>query len=612
MQLDQYQLLARLAVGGMAELHVARAHTAAGVERLVVVKQMLPELAVNPSYVQMFFDEGRVIAALNHSNVVQLYDMGMQAGIPYLVLEYLRGHTLASLLDQLRSRGRTLSVAHALSIASAVCAGLHHAHAARDMVGQDLGIVHRDVSPQNIVITYDGAVKLIDFGIAKASGQAHATDAGTLKGKLYYMAPEQVRTRAVDRRTDLYAVGVVLFEMLALKIPYDLSRYEPGSELSIMMAIANGELIALRDARPDAPAELEREIRRAMSVDPAARHADAHQLQSALDAIGRAHGADVQPADRAALVEELFGPFRPPWAEPAPVAADPARPDTGEVTVAKAAPADAAPAPAGDAAAVPRPSTTPPRLPPAPGRISWSRFALIGGVVVTLAAGGTAWLVRGTRPAAAPVAIAPPPGDAGVADAHAARIARDEAIVLAVEPDGAWSATASATAADTDQAIDATRDRFLQQVAIRLLADLPATLAPCRGPLRDPAAIGARWRHDVGGFAMPERSQLEVDDGPPAAASARYTLSAEAQHRAHDYYARMFTGWQLSFANAAPDREPGVIIVESAHPAIPVGSVLTAVDGEAVKNLGELADHGAASVELTLRAGDRTWTAKVP
>jgi hypothetical protein len=111
---------------------------------------------------------------------------------------------------------------------------------------------------------------------------------------------------------------------------------------------------------------------------------------------------------------------------------------------------------------------------------------------------------------------------------------------------------------------------------------------------------------------MPVRSQLEVDDGPPAVVSARYTLSAEAQRHAHAYYARMFTGWRLSFANAAPDREPGVIIVESANPAIPVGVVLAGVDGEPVRNLGELADHGSASVELTLRSADRTWTAKVP
>jgi len=599
MQLDQYQLLAKLAAGGMAELHVAHAHTAAGVERLVVVKLMLPELAVNPSYVQMFFDEGRVIAALNHANVVQLYDMGMQGGIPYLVMEYLRGHTLESLLQQLRTRGRTLSFAHALSIASAICAGLHHAHEAHDMVGQDLGIVHRDVSPQNIIVTYDGSVKLIDFGIAKATGQAHATAAGTLKGKLYYMAPEQVRTQPVDRRTDLYAVGVVLFEMLALRTPYDLTRHEPGSELSIMMAIANGDVTALRDLRPDVPVELEREIQRAMSLDPAARHADAHQLQSALDGFSRTLGVDVQPTDRAALVEELFGPFRPPWDAPAAPAdsgesQNPGESRTGEVTL---------------------PVVTPPPRPPAPGRMSWSRFALLGGAVVALAAGVTAWVVAGTaRHATAPAATATAPADARAAspDARAVRAAHDETIVLAVEPDGAWAATATVTAADSGEAIDATRDRFLQQVAIRLLADLPAPLAACRGPLREPAAIGARWRQDVGGFAMPERSQLEVDDGPPAVVSARYTLSAEAQRRAHAYYARMFTGWRLSFANAAPDRERGVIIVESANPAIPVGAVLAAVDGEPVRNLGDLADHGAASVELTLRSADRTWTAKVP
>jgi len=599
MQLDNYQLIARLAAGGMAELHVARAQTAAGVERIVVVKQLLPEFVANRSYVEMFLDEGRVIAALNHSNVVQLYDMGLHAGLPYLVMEYLRGHTLASLMHRLRTDGKVLSVGHALAIASAICAGLHHAHEARDITGLPLEIVHRDVSPQNVIVTYDGSVKLIDFGIAKATGQIHATQAGLLKGKLHYMAPEQVHTRPVDRRTDVYAVGVVLYELLTLQHPYDLRAYDASSEFSVLQAISSGDVVPLRGVRPDLPVAVEREVVRAMSVAPELRHRDARELQAALDGIARELGVEVQQADRARLIEQIAGPFREPWDAPpagspegggldAPTALSTIDSVPYVVSVERG---DPRPAPA---------STRPTRL--------W--IALAGGVVVLVAGLAVVrWLDRPPVVAGAVPSHGPAPGDA-----MAARLLPDAgAISLGVDPDGAWTAVSSATAADVGAAIDATRDRYLEQVAIRLLADLPPELAVCRGALREPARVARRWLDDVGGFASPERSQLDVVDGPPAVVSARYTLTAEALRRARGFYVRVFSGWRLAFANAAPDREAGVIIVESPDPsAIPLGTILLEVDGEAVHNLGELANHGAATVQLTLRSGSRTWTAKLP
>jgi serine/threonine protein kinase len=659
MQLDNYQLITKLAAGGMAELHLARARTAAGVERIVVIKQMLPKYAGERGFVEMFLDEGRVIAALNHANIVQLYDMGLHDGVPYLVMEYLRGHNLSMVLRHLRIQRAELPIGHALAIASAMCAGLHSAHEAQDLNGEPLQIVHRDVSPQNIILTYDGAVKVIDFGIAKASGRIHETRTGTLKGKIRYMAPEQVSTREVDPRTDVYAIGVILYELLTLQLPYINEVAEPSSDFALMTAIAAGRVQPASVFRPDLPRAIEREAARAMSNDPADRHQTARALQLALDGLSRDLGVEAQPSDLAAVIERVMGPLSEPWrallrdaaaptealdrSVPARGSQGPRSTEHGDRAARAEVAAeidDEADDEAGDDAddeaddeaggdnhaegdqdaahttaerrradgavgAVTRERVvTATALPTTAPR----RFLLIGATVgLVVVSVATAVVLRhDASPGAAP---------GGLAAETTARVQRAQAPVeLVIDAAGAWAAVATAQVmGDEMAAIAATRDRYLHQVAILVLADLPAALAPCRGTLRDSARVAQRWLDDVGTFAEPRRDELVLDRGAPTIVSARYTLTAAALRRARAYYVRTFSGWGLGFANAAPDREPGVIVIESRRPdQVPIGAMLIAVDSKPVVNLIELAEHGAATVVLSLRDHARTWTTTVP
>jgi serine/threonine protein kinase len=213
--LGRYQLLSRLAVGGMAEVYLARQGELSGFKTLVVVKKVLPHLAVNPDFVAMFLDEARIASMLNHPNVVRITEVGRAADQYFLAMELVQGMPLTSLLKH-GEKTKTL-LPHNLSalIVANTAAGLHHAHQLTDAAGNLLGLAHRDVSPQNIMISFEGSVKVIDFGIARALGRLGDTNSGSLKGKLGYMAPEQARGEPVDARGDIFSLGVVLWECLA-------------------------------------------------------------------------------------------------------------------------------------------------------------------------------------------------------------------------------------------------------------------------------------------------------------------------------------------------------------------------------------------------------------
>jgi serine/threonine protein kinase len=192
-QLGRYEILKRLAVGGMAEIFLARLSGISGFERLVVVKRILPQLATNPEFVRMFFDEARIAATLHHSNIVQVFDVGTVDGQYFFAMEYLHGEDLSGIMRALLAAGRGLPLEAALVISLGVCAGLHYAHEMVGVDGEPLGIVHRDVSPQNVIVTFDGGVKLLDFGIAKASNRLAVTRCGTLKGKVRTCLPSSAR-----------------------------------------------------------------------------------------------------------------------------------------------------------------------------------------------------------------------------------------------------------------------------------------------------------------------------------------------------------------------------------------------------------------------------------
>jgi serine/threonine-protein kinase len=213
--LGRYQLLSRLAVGGMAEVFLARQGEISGFKTLVVVKKVLPHLAMKPDFIAMFLDEARIASLLDHPNVVRITEVGRTETEYFLAMELVQGKALASILQQSeRAKTPLPHILGALIVANAA-AGLHHAHQLQDASGQPLGLVHRDVSPQNIMVSFEGSVKVIDFGIARALGRLGDTSSGSLKGKLGYMAPEQARGEPIDARADIFSLGVVLWECIA-------------------------------------------------------------------------------------------------------------------------------------------------------------------------------------------------------------------------------------------------------------------------------------------------------------------------------------------------------------------------------------------------------------
>jgi serine/threonine protein kinase len=308
----RYELLTRLAAGGMAEVFVARVISALdGVDKMVVVKRLLPEHAANQDFIDMFLDEARTAASLNHPNVVQMYDCGVEAGRHFIAMEYLHGEDVRGILRALKANDRQLPIDVALQIGISLCAGLHHAHEATDRTGKPLGIVHRDISPHNVLVTFDGAVRVVDFGIAKSSNRKSATRHGTIKGKVPYMSPEQLRSdMALDRRSDVYAIGVVLYELLLRQRPYVLTN---NGEFALMVAIARGDIRLPTTVRPDFPKFLEKILLRALAHDVGARYQTAQALQQDLEQFARVEGLEVSATRTSQFLLDLFGERAEAW-----------------------------------------------------------------------------------------------------------------------------------------------------------------------------------------------------------------------------------------------------------------------------------------------------------
>lgn len=300
-RLGRYQIVRRLALGGMAELFLARAAGVQGFEKQVVIKRVLPQLATEPEFVDMFLDEARLAAGLHHPNIAQVFDIGREGGSYFFAMEYVPGRDLHQILRALRGRGERLSPEHAVAIALAVCAGLHHAHEATDAGGRPLGIVHRDVSPSNVVVTFDGAVKLLDFGIAEAASHRAVTRAGLLKGKMAYMSPEQCKGAAVDRRSDVFCVGILLYEMTT-----GTPLYAGDSDYAILHQIADMDAPRPSSRRPDYPPELEAIVLRALARNPARRYRTAEELQLDLENYAREHKLVLSPIELGRTMRELF------------------------------------------------------------------------------------------------------------------------------------------------------------------------------------------------------------------------------------------------------------------------------------------------------------------
>jgi serine/threonine-protein kinase len=297
-QVGRYELIALLGEGGMARAYLALTRGPAGFNKVVVVKQIIPDLAQDADFVAMFLDEARLAARLHHPNIVQTFDVAEYDGAYVLVMEYLEGQSLASILKRLHPT--TIPLETHLWLLSEVLTGLHYAHTLCDYSGSPLGVVHRDVSPGNVLVTYGGEVKLLDFGVAKARCALAPSIDKAIKGKVGYCAPEQLRTGDHDARADVFAVGVMLWEVLAGQ------RRRRGTSLAeAARARLDGDEPTITEVRPDIDPELARICDRATAMNPADRYATAAEFQTAL----RTHLDRVGTRGRQLLVQRMEESF---------------------------------------------------------------------------------------------------------------------------------------------------------------------------------------------------------------------------------------------------------------------------------------------------------------
>jgi serine/threonine protein kinase len=299
----KYQLLERIAAGGMAEIYKARYVAVAGVTKSVVVKKILPHYAGNRNFVSMFINEAKIVCTLSHGNIAQVFDFGEIDGEYYLAMEFVHGQTVSRMLRRVRERGFKLPQPYAAFIVLELAKGLHYAHTKVDDRQRHLHIVHRDVSPQNVIVSYEGQVKIVDFGIAKARTagfEGDKTQAGAIKGKYVYFSPEQARARDLDGRTDVYACGVVLYEMLCGRLPFE------GKMIEVLNRIVRGDFVRPRQLVPDLHPKLEAVIMKAMAIDPEERYLTALELQEALADVLYSIAPRFNQASLAQLVVLLF------------------------------------------------------------------------------------------------------------------------------------------------------------------------------------------------------------------------------------------------------------------------------------------------------------------
>jgi serine/threonine protein kinase len=296
----RYSIGEQIGAGGLATVHVGRDMAEGAGGRTVAIKRLHPPLAGDPEVAATLLDEGRIVARITHPNVVTLFDIIVEEGNIFLILEYVAGESLSSLMRMARSSGARFPLELVCAIGRDMLRGLHAAHQATDERGRPLGVVHRDVSPHNVLVGADGRTRLLDFGVAKAAGQSHTTRPGQIKGKLSYMSPEQLRGGLVTRRSDIYAAAIVMWEMLTLDRPFG----EPKDPESAVREVLSRPPRAPSTLRSDVPPSLDKTILRALALDPSERYASAEDM--ALD-LEHSHPA-ASTARVAAWLREIAGP----------------------------------------------------------------------------------------------------------------------------------------------------------------------------------------------------------------------------------------------------------------------------------------------------------------
>lgn len=409
-RLDRYELLSPLGAGGMASVWVARLLGKHDFEKLVALKMILPHYAHDPRFQQMFLDEARIAARIQHLNVAQILDLGEHEGILFLAMEWVDGDALSTLVQAVRQQGAPFPPGIAMRILADVCAGLHAAHELRDRAGAPLGVVHRDISPQNILLGPLGVAKVIDFGVAKARDRAAGeTETGSIKGKLKYMAPEQAFSpKSTDRRADVWAVGAVLYALLAGRAPY-----ESESDAATLLQLAQAKPLA--PLLPRIPVPVRRVVARALAWEPAARYSTAAELRAAFEDAMAASAGSTTNADVAAFCERHLGSraaVRREAVSRALVAAE----ERSRVLHARTRPGDRSASRSGDYVAPEVPSTPQEPTPTLGGAGAmttnlagppdktrrWQNAVVAGAIAAAVAAiavvAGTTALVRGAAP----------------------------------------------------------------------------------------------------------------------------------------------------------------------------------------------------------------------
>ena len=299
-QFGKYQILDRIAFGGMAELYRARIQGDQGFQKLVAVKKMHAHFSVAPEVVAAFIEEAKLAAFLQHPNIVQIYDFGCMDDAYFIVMEYLQGKDLRTLTTALDEKRRPLGFENSLAIAASICSGLEYAHRLTDMTGRSLHIVHRDISPQNIFVTYAGQVKILDFGMAIVTDRDSSTDAGVLKGKVAYMSPEQAQGKVIDHRSDIFAVGIILYELLTGQ------RLYHGNNMEILRRAQTGDFLRPEECLPDLTPELSHVFQGLLAVQSEDRFPDCAAALAAIEeCLGDLSSRSIE-RHLADLVSDLF------------------------------------------------------------------------------------------------------------------------------------------------------------------------------------------------------------------------------------------------------------------------------------------------------------------
>ncbi|HTJ81553.1 MAG TPA: serine/threonine-protein kinase, partial [Polyangiaceae bacterium] len=292
----------------MADIYLVLASTEAGVDRHLVLKRVLAERSRDPVFAQMFLDEARLAAQLQHPNIAQVYDVGKLDGAYFFTMEYVHGEDIRGVMRRLAKHKQRMPENLALYIASGALAALHHAHERTTPDGKPLNIVHRDVSPSNVMIGYEGVIKLVDFGVAKASERSQESRSGAIKGKIAYVSPEQCKGQSLDRRSDIYSLGIVMWEMLTGR-----RLYKRDSDFMSMLAVTNEPVPPPSELRPGLSADVERIVMTALEKDREKRFPTAAAMLEEIEAVATAERHLMTGSAMARFMREQFGTKPEPW-----------------------------------------------------------------------------------------------------------------------------------------------------------------------------------------------------------------------------------------------------------------------------------------------------------